>query len=453
MVAPGSVTAGRFGLLEYHVAPHSPGAAPHLPLDVLRVVLRAVGRADRLPRGVVGRRSARATSRWCTRAGAHGFRNDGDEEAAFLILFAPGIARENFFLEMAELRRSGRTLHARGDDRVLRPARPGDGRRLSGPAPSVEGWGRRAPATGRGGRRWPEGPGSSVSSTTPSRPRTAAPSATAWARTTTREEAEHARGVGGRAGAEADRGGPRLGRRLTVADRMRAVTDAGHDRRGTPGRPEPVKGVDVATSARWRIWSSGCWAAPVRRAAGWRSGWPPSASASCSGSRDAERAAEVAAEVAGRAAAAAGGVEVSVQGGSNVDVAGAADLVIIAVPFAGHAATLAELATPLAGKVVVDCVVPMGFDELGAYVLRRRGGQRHPAGRRAAARQPRRRGVPPPVRRPARGPVPAHPGRRRHGRRRRPRGHRPRAGAGRPAARHARRSTPAGCATPARSRR
>ncbi len=86
------------------------------------------------------------------------------------------------------------------------------------------------------------------------------------------------------------------------------------------------------------------------------------------GSRDADRAAEVAAEVAGRAAA-AGGAEVSVQGGSNVDVAGAADLVIVAVPYAGHAATLAELATPLAGKIVVDCVVPMGFDELGAYAL------------------------------------------------------------------------------------
>jgi NADPH-dependent F420 reductase len=87
------------------------------------------------------------------------------------------------------------------------------------------------------------------------------------------------------------------------------------------------------------------------------------------GSRDAERAAQVAREVAGRAVAAAGGVEVWVQGGSNVDVAGAADLLIVAVRFAGHAATLAELATPLAGKVVVDCVVPMGFDELGAYVL------------------------------------------------------------------------------------
>ena len=42
------------------------------------------------------------------------------------------------------------------------------------------------------------------------------------------------------------------------------------------------------------------------------------------GSRDADRAAEIAAEVAARALPAAGGVEVSVQGGSNVDVAGAA---------------------------------------------------------------------------------------------------------------------------------
>jgi NADPH-dependent F420 reductase len=87
------------------------------------------------------------------------------------------------------------------------------------------------------------------------------------------------------------------------------------------------------------------------------------------GSRDADRAAEIAADVAARALPAAGTAEVSVQGGANVDVAGAADLVIIAVPYDGHAATVADLAAPLAGKVVVDCVVPMGFDELGAYVL------------------------------------------------------------------------------------
>jgi hypothetical protein len=87
------------------------------------------------------------------------------------------------------------------------------------------------------------------------------------------------------------------------------------------------------------------------------------------GSRDAEKCSRIAAEVAERATAAAGGAEVSVTGGANVDVAGAADLVIVAVPYAGHTDTIRELAEPLAGKIVVDCVVPMGWDELGAYVI------------------------------------------------------------------------------------
>jgi NADPH-dependent F420 reductase len=86
------------------------------------------------------------------------------------------------------------------------------------------------------------------------------------------------------------------------------------------------------------------------------------------GSRDADRAAQVAVEVATSAGTVSGRAG-SVRGGSNVDVAGAADLVIVAVPFAGHAATLTDLVPRLAGKVVVDCVVPMAFDERGAYVL------------------------------------------------------------------------------------
>jgi hypothetical protein len=88
------------------------------------------------------------------------------------------------------------------------------------------------------------------------------------------------------------------------------------------------------------------------------------------GSRDANRAAQVAQAATVRAtAAASGGVNVSVQGGSNTDVAGAADIALVTVPYAGHAHALADLVTPLAGKIVVDCVVPRGWDELGAYVL------------------------------------------------------------------------------------
>lgn len=87
------------------------------------------------------------------------------------------------------------------------------------------------------------------------------------------------------------------------------------------------------------------------------------------GSRESGRAVEVAGELAARAGVMAAGGDGWVRGGSNAEVAAAADVVIVAVPFAGHAATVASLAAPLAGKVVVDCVVPMGFDEFGAYVV------------------------------------------------------------------------------------
>ena len=48
---------------------------------------------------------------------------------------------------------------------------------------------------------------------------------------------------------------------------------------------------------------------------------------------------------------------------------GAATWSIIAVPWDGHAATVAALAEPLAGKIVVDCVNPLGFDKQGPYAL------------------------------------------------------------------------------------
>ena len=58
-----------------------------------------------------------------------------------------------------------------------------------------------------------------------------------------------------------------------------------------------------------------------------------------------------------------------VTGADNAAAAEAADLVIVAVPYEGHRDLLAGLADALAGKVVVDCVNPVGFDKLGAYPL------------------------------------------------------------------------------------
>jgi NADPH-dependent F420 reductase len=73
----------------------------------------------------------------------------------------------------------------------------------------------------------------------------------------------------------------------------------------------------------------------------------------------------------GRAAAAAAGLGEGqpARGLANDEAAAAADLAIVAVPWEGHRALLASLASPLAGKVVVDCVNPLGFDRHGAYPL------------------------------------------------------------------------------------
>ena len=54
---------------------------------------------------------------------------------------------------------------------------------------------------------------------------------------------------------------------------------------------------------------------------------------------------------------------------TNAEAAQEADVVIVAVPWEGHASLLAPLAAPLAGKIVIDCVNPMGFDQRGAYPL------------------------------------------------------------------------------------
>jgi 8-hydroxy-5-deazaflavin:NADPH oxidoreductase len=78
------------------------------------------------------------------------------------------------------------------------------------------------------------------------------------------------------------------------------------------------------------------------------------------GSRDAERAKTCAALVSDR-------ISGSVEGAANEEASQRADLVIVAVPWTGHEATLRDLAGPLAGKIVVDCVNPLGFDERGPY--------------------------------------------------------------------------------------
>jgi len=78
------------------------------------------------------------------------------------------------------------------------------------------------------------------------------------------------------------------------------------------------------------------------------------------GSRSVERAVTAAEDL---------GADLGIRGMANAGAAAAADVVIVAVPWDGHGDLLKSLAGPLAGKIVIDCVNPMGFDQRGAYPL------------------------------------------------------------------------------------
>ena len=82
------------------------------------------------------------------------------------------------------------------------------------------------------------------------------------------------------------------------------------------------------------------------------------------GSRATDRAVEAAEEVLARA-----GASCEVRGADNVTAAQDADIVLLAVPYDGHAALVEALQTHLANKVVISCVNPLGFDSAGPYGL------------------------------------------------------------------------------------
>ncbi|HEX2133303.1 MAG TPA: NADPH-dependent F420 reductase [Actinophytocola sp.] len=81
------------------------------------------------------------------------------------------------------------------------------------------------------------------------------------------------------------------------------------------------------------------------------------------GSRSAERAESAAADLRTEAAV------TSIRGLANADCAAKADVVLVAVPWEGHGDLLRSLREPLSGKIVIDCVNPLGFDKQGPYAL------------------------------------------------------------------------------------
>jgi 8-hydroxy-5-deazaflavin:NADPH oxidoreductase len=76
------------------------------------------------------------------------------------------------------------------------------------------------------------------------------------------------------------------------------------------------------------------------------------------GSRSTERAEAAAAELGD-----------GVTGMDNEGTAATADVVLVAVPWEGHGELLAALRAELVGKIVIDCVNPLGFDKQGPFAL------------------------------------------------------------------------------------
>ena len=108
-IAPGSLTGGRYGLFRWDMTARAGGASAHFHRTFSESFFILSGTVELFD----GVRWADATAGdflFVPEGGVHGFRNDADEAASMLILFAPGGPRERYFGELAEIAASGRQL-------------------------------------------------------------------------------------------------------------------------------------------------------------------------------------------------------------------------------------------------------------------------------------------------------------------------------------------------------
>jgi quercetin dioxygenase-like cupin family protein len=108
-VAPGSVTEGRYGLFRYDMEPRAGGPGAHFHRTFSEAFYVLVGTV-RLYAGATWTDGRPGDFLYVPEGGIHAFRNEADEAASMLILFAPGPPREAYFSELAEIAASGRRL-------------------------------------------------------------------------------------------------------------------------------------------------------------------------------------------------------------------------------------------------------------------------------------------------------------------------------------------------------
>ncbi len=108
-LATGTLTDGHFGLFQWDMRPSAggPGAHYHKTFSESFYILDG---AVRLFDGANWVTAVKGDYLYVPPNGIHAFRNESDEPASMLILFAPGTPREKYFLESAEIAMSGRQL-------------------------------------------------------------------------------------------------------------------------------------------------------------------------------------------------------------------------------------------------------------------------------------------------------------------------------------------------------
>ena len=108
-VATGAQTRGDFGLFEVTMSPGGSGPGPHLHRTFSESFHVLEGELAVLD-GDTWTTASAGDLVHVPRSGVHGFRAAGpDVGARFLILFTPGIPREDYFTGLLELHADGRT--------------------------------------------------------------------------------------------------------------------------------------------------------------------------------------------------------------------------------------------------------------------------------------------------------------------------------------------------------
>ena len=99
-------TKGEFGLYRVDMGPRSPGPSTHFHRTISESFFILSGSVQLFN----GQRSIRATEGdylYVPAGGLHAFRNESDDPASMLLLFAPGAPREEYFEKVAEMAKRG----------------------------------------------------------------------------------------------------------------------------------------------------------------------------------------------------------------------------------------------------------------------------------------------------------------------------------------------------------